>query len=562
MLDRIAVVRELDPMSGAPLIPEYVSLAKMLRGAPGEFAGAGTQSGAISMEQVALISIPSLNVIAGLDLDHDGLREFGAKQFSPNVFRVEFHESIGDDAFSLEHVYEPSVVSFGLYDFGDADGDGLSEMTTASQDLPGGVVRIKLVESLSSSTFPTETIWETTASGSLPAIMIADSDGDGKKEVIVVARPESLTTTHVRIFENSADNSFTPTLDLDLPQFELTQSAAPMADFDGDSRNEILVGGIIASGAQLMMIESVSDDSYSIVWTDHLTHNGILVNASKIVEAGDLDNDGKKEFVVAGLRPMGAGDPNLIVAHVYEAVGNNDIQLVETFAYPFGSLDGDTVLTVADVDGDGRAEIVLGSGNLVRIQKNIADNSWTEISRISTGWVRGAGAGDHDQDGKAELVISEGGFDGVTSINEIDPADAIDSDGDGPVDAIDNCPSQFNPGQSDLDSDALGDLCDNCVFGPNPMQGPAVLGQELTASGKTVFVWSNPADVVFVRGEIAHVGEYTTGQQGALVLAQQLTDFESPLTGGGFYYLVQPDCPVGSWQSSPGAEPGRDVALP
>lgn len=36
-----------------------------------------------------------------------------------------------------------------------------------------------------------------------------------------------------------------------------------------------------------------------------------------------------------------------------------------------------------------------------------------------------------------------------------------DSDGDGIPDAIDNCPSTYNPDQSDVDGDGIGDVCDN-----------------------------------------------------------------------------------------------------
>jgi hypothetical protein len=40
------------------------------------------------------------------------------------------------------------------------------------------------------------------------------------------------------------------------------------------------------------------------------------------------------------------------------------------------------------------------------------------------------------------------------------------------------------------------------------------------------------------------------------------TDDADPDSGSGFYYLARPDCLVGSWQSTFGAEPGRDAALP
>jgi uncharacterized delta-60 repeat protein len=45
-----------------------------------------------------------------------------------------------------------------------------------------------------------------------------------------------------------------------------------------------------------------------------------------------------------------------------------------------------------------------------------------------------------------------------------------DYDNDGFLDANDNCPSVYNPGQEDADSDGVGDACDNCPFDYNPDQ--------------------------------------------------------------------------------------------
>jgi hypothetical protein len=59
----------------------------------------------------------------------------------------------------------------------------------------------------------------------------------------------------------------------------------------------------------------------------------------------------------------------------------------------------------------------------------------------------------------------------------------VDSDGDGFLDHLDNCPQIYNPGQEDLDQDQIGDLCDddidgdgipnaqdNCPLVANPLQ--------------------------------------------------------------------------------------------
>jgi hypothetical protein len=72
------------------------------------------------------------------------------------------------------------------------------------------------------------------------------------------------------------------------------------------------------------------------------------------------------------------------------------------------------------------------------------------------------------------------------------------------------------------------------------------------------------ADVKFVRGDLSTMSGYLVDLSGDLSKATVLTDAATPATGTGFFYLVRPagSCRAGSWQSSLGAEPGRDAALP
>jgi 5-methylthioadenosine/S-adenosylhomocysteine deaminase len=116
----------------------------------------------------------------------------------------------------------------------------------------------------------------------------------------------------------------------------------------------------------------------------------------------------------------------------------------------------------------------------------------------------------------------------------------------------------------DVDGDGALNACDNCPDIANPGQGPVVFGQTLLANDAGDFTWGGPADVKFVRGDLATMSSYVVDRVGDLAHATALVDPDVPEVGSGFFYLVRPagTCMAGSWQSSPGAEPARDAALP
>ena len=149
---------------------------------------------------------------------------------------------------------------------------------------------------------------------------------------------------------------------------------------------------------------------------------------------------------------------------------------------------------------------MLGSGNTLRIYK-YSGFGWIEIWTETMGNLWAIGTGDHDADGKEELIVGEA-FSDFATIWEIDPADAADMDGDTVVDVIDNCPLTGNPSQDDADNDTVGDVCDNCIYGPNPTQGPAIFGQNILALDPDTFSWPAVSEVVYVRGGLATVSTY------------------------------------------------------
>lgn len=62
--------------------------------------------------------------------------------------------------------------------------------------------------------------------------------------------------------------------------------------------------------------------------------------------------------------------------------------------------------------------------------------------------------------GSKTVTVPDGGEVWGSIGLEVDPGSQEDGDGDGIVDALDNCPEEYNPSQFDQDGDGTGDACD------------------------------------------------------------------------------------------------------
>lgn len=140
----------------------------------------------------------------------------------------------------------------------------------------------------------------------------------------------------------------------------------------------------------------------------------------KNVRAGvDLDQDGKKEFIVPVMWEDAGGVKRRSV-YVYENSGNNSYDMVWSYQFP-GVADQFVTMDVSDLDGDGNQEILAvnipaagdDGANLYVFEYTGTDNDYGTAPAVT--WdlgsagrdvVRVAKAGDFDNDGKQEVVLT------------------------------------------------------------------------------------------------------------------------------------------------------------
>ena len=123
-------------------------------------------------------------------------------------------------------------------------------------------------------------------------------------------------------------------------------------------------------------------------------------------------------------------------------------------------------------------------------------------------------------------------------------------------------PAYVEDDDCDADDDTITDPVDNCPLVYNPTQELIPFPHVLYASSSTMFAWSAPQDVHWVRGDLVGVTGYSVDLSQSFVGVAGVQDLAVPALGAGFYYLVRSSADCSSWQSSSASEPDRDLTLP
>lgn len=339
-------------------------------------------------------------------------------------------------------------------------------------------------------------------SGEPHAVQAADFDGDGLKEIVAAGRGWG---PH---YADSSTTGWSPPVALS-PQAYSWQVA--VADFDADGTPDFFQG--VNGSAVGRIFYSNGDDSFTVVnlapaYNRGLGFTAIDVNADGTVDLIGMQDAGTISYLTVyynlGGRTWSAPNyvaqvPGPVDPHVAPSAGDfNGDGAVDAVTLQYqGSTSSDLVYfeggsgptwtprvietlsgrwgmpAVGDVNNDGRLDILIGGGASKEDLLIYRGDGSGGFIRQTIDLDHGAGAlnflnvADLNADGYADIVAGRGLVGGPTPA--ADGFDVFwgqepDSDLDGVVDNLDNCPYIANPTQIDTDMDGLGDACDPLTY--------------------------------------------------------------------------------------------------
>ncbi|AOS44751.1 FG-GAP repeat protein [Lacunisphaera limnophila] len=268
----------------------------------------------------------------------------------------------------------------------DVNADGHADLFVSGA--AGQAGRLFFAQADGSYTPAADQPWNAAAEADDTGAIFLDANGDGAPDLYVAAggvqSPKGDALYHDRLYLNDGKGRFTAAPAGALPaDGECTQVVAA-ADFDGDGRTDLFVGGRTVPGKYPETPRSFLYRNEGGKFTDVTDRVAPGLSGLGLVTAAlwaDLDGDGKSDLIVA----TEWGQVSVF--------NNTGWSLVKT---PLAAATGWwSALAVADVNGDGRPDIVAGNNGL-NTKYHASTAEPTELY-----------AGDFDGSGRSHLVEAQ-----------------------------------------------------------------------------------------------------------------------------------------------------------
>jgi FG-GAP-like repeat len=241
-------------------------------------------------------------------------------------------------------------------------------------------------------------------------LAVIDSDGDGKDELLLLSADEKMLG-HAKV-----DKRGRLSFPLTIPVVG-EPSCMAVADLNGDGRDEILYTASEGRKHSLRIIEwKKVADAPKAAWHERLS---VPIKDTRFGGQGlmvmDVNQDGKQDILVflrhEAMRVFKAGGGKYVDVSLKPDYGKGLVQQVKK-----------TQVGVADIDGDGKPELLVARRNFARALRMDKDDRLSVVDqfngRLPQSRIVGVAGADLDGDGKDEILLLDGGAQSLSALKK------------------------------------------------------------------------------------------------------------------------------------------------
>jgi hypothetical protein len=335
----------------------------------------------------------SLGVVSA-DFNKDGYADVVAlSTFSPpsapNASNLKTYLSIAAGEFAA-----PTLTPDGnnpLYlATADLTGDGLNDVVSASAD--DGALSVFLNDKLSPGTFNTPLVL---ASPGASQVAIADVNGDGLPDLVAA-------DFNVSLFLQTSPGSFAAPISL----YSGGANWVAVGDLNDDGAPDIALTDLVGVKV-LMHTGAASATTYAApvsVFTQTLNQNE---QGANIIAIGDVNGDGLNDLIITDPGPTGGMSPTVNVLQ-QEAAAHGTF--AAPVSYPIAAQDLPQSIVLADLEGDGHLDIIIGGLQTVTVLLHDPANpgAFLPATVYAAPGANEIAIADINGDGKPDIVVSNG----------------------------------------------------------------------------------------------------------------------------------------------------------